>query len=69
MTNVRQVLIPMSDGLLATLWLPERLTPQAIHALEGELVRVCSVLRRDAQAECEAREAGATEVDSWALRA
>ena len=70
--KVRHVMFPMPDGRLATMALPEPLSPGAIDALERELARVCGALRRDAldaQAERDARAAGAIEVDSWALHA
>lgn len=70
--NVRHLQFPMPDGRLATMGLPEPLTPDAIDALEDVLARVCRSLRRDAldaRTEGEAREAGAIEVDSWARHA
>jgi hypothetical protein len=70
--NVRHVVFPMPDGRLATMSLPEPLTPESIDALEHESARVWRALRRDAlaaQAQRQAREAGAIEFDSWALRA
>lgn len=70
--NVRHVVFPMPDGRLATMSLPEPLTPESIDALEHESARVWRALRRDAlaaQAQRQAREAGAIELDSWALRA
>lgn len=70
--NVRHVVLPMPDGRLATLGLPEPLTPNALDALECELARMCRALRRDAldaKDEREARDAGAIEVDSWARHA
>ncbi|NWG76475.1 MAG: hypothetical protein HXY24_18045 [Rubrivivax sp.] len=70
--NVRQVVFPMPDGRLATMSLPEPVTPESIDALEHESARVWHALRRDAfaaQAQRQAREAGAIEFDSWASRA
>lgn len=70
--DVRHLVFPMPDGRLATLSLPEPLTPETIDALERESVRVWRSLRREAleaRAERQAREAGAIEFESWALHA